>query len=472
MMGFDRSVAVLYLAALLAVAPIHADDEGWPAWRGAHRDGHAPPSAAGPWPETLTRVWRVEVDPGLSSPVVSGERIYLLGRDGDDEAVTSLSLEDGEVAWRRGYPAPFFANSGAVNPRRYPASGGKGPFATPTLAAGGLFTLGAGRVLSRFDPGGELQWRHTLLPADLPEAIAYICPECGCSEDGKKFHEPGVCPDCGMALNPEGLETSAQRGGGNYYGAAASPLVVDDLVVVHVGNLEAGRLMAFDGRTGGTRWESPGPIVGYASPVSAMIHGVPQIVALAREGILGVSAADGSPLWSVPLPSNAHVVTPVVAGDLVVAGEYQGPTFALRIRRDGDAWSAVEAWRNEEETLWLSSPVLDGSTLYGFFFSDKGHFAALDLETGRALWKSPGRQGESAAIVATGDVLAALRDDGTLVVFEKSRKAFRLLRTYPVADSPTWTHPALVGDRVLVRDESGLTLWRRGPDGTDRLERR
>jgi outer membrane protein assembly factor BamB len=463
-------LAGLYLAALLAASPAPAG-EGWPAWRGAHRDGHAPESAAGPWPENLTRVWRVEAAPGLSSPVVSGERIYLLGRDGDDEVVTSLSLENGAEIWRRGYPAPFFANSGAINPRRYPSSRGKGPFATPAAAADGLFTLGAGRVLSRFDPGsGALAWRHTLLPADLPEAMTYICPECGCSEDGKEFHEPGVCPDCGMALNPAGLETSAQQGGGNYYGAAASPLVVGDLVVVHVGNLGAGQLMAFDARTGETRWESPGPIVGYASPVSATIHRAPQIVALAREGILGVSAVNGSPLWSVPLPSNAHVVTPLVAGNLVVAAEYRGPTFALRIRRDGDAWSAAEVWRNEEETLWLSSPVLDGSTLYGFFFSDKGHFAALDLETGRALWKSPGRQGESAALVAAGDVLAALRDDGTLVIFEKSRKAFHLLRTYPVADSPTWTHPVLVGDRVLVRDESGLTLWRRIPAaGTDRL---
>ena len=30
----------------------------------------------------------------------------------------------------------------------------------------------------------------------------YVCPPCGCSQDGKDFDKPGVCPDpaCGMTL--------------------------------------------------------------------------------------------------------------------------------------------------------------------------------------------------------------------------------------------------------------------------------
>lgn len=30
----------------------------------------------------------------------------------------------------------------------------------------------------------------------------FVCPPCGCSNDGKVFDKPGVCPDpdCGMAL--------------------------------------------------------------------------------------------------------------------------------------------------------------------------------------------------------------------------------------------------------------------------------
>ena len=33
----------------------------------------------------------------------------------------------------------------------------------------------------------------------------YVCPPCGCSQDGKEFDKPGVCPDpaCGMTLIPK-----------------------------------------------------------------------------------------------------------------------------------------------------------------------------------------------------------------------------------------------------------------------------
>jgi hypothetical protein len=33
----------------------------------------------------------------------------------------------------------------------------------------------------------------------------YVCPPCGCSQDGKEFDKPGVCPDaaCGMVLIPK-----------------------------------------------------------------------------------------------------------------------------------------------------------------------------------------------------------------------------------------------------------------------------
>ena len=33
-------------------------------------------------------------------------------------------------------------------------------------------------------------------------------------------------------------------------------------------------------------------------------------------------------------------------------------------------------------------------------------------------------------------------------------------RTYTVADSPVWAHPALVGNRLLIKDKTALTLWR------------
>ncbi len=30
----------------------------------------------------------------------------------------------------------------------------------------------------------------------------FVCPPCGCAEDGTQFSQPGLCPDCGMVLKP------------------------------------------------------------------------------------------------------------------------------------------------------------------------------------------------------------------------------------------------------------------------------
>jgi hypothetical protein len=42
-------------------------------------------------------------------------------------------------------------------------------------------------------------------PAPQSPTGQYICPPCGCDEDGKVFDKPGTCPaaGCGMTLIPK-----------------------------------------------------------------------------------------------------------------------------------------------------------------------------------------------------------------------------------------------------------------------------
>jgi len=61
--------------------------------------------------------------------------------------------------------------------------------------------------------------------------------------------------------------------------------------------------------------------------------------------------------------------------------------------------------------------------------------------------------------VAAGGVLALLTD-GELIVFEAGGAAFKVLRRYTVAETPTWAHLAVVGDGVLVKDAGSLAYLR------------
>ena len=33
--------------------------------------------------------------------------------------------------------------------------------------------------------------------------VKWVCPPCGCAQDGKEFDAPGSCPECGMTLVPK-----------------------------------------------------------------------------------------------------------------------------------------------------------------------------------------------------------------------------------------------------------------------------
>jgi outer membrane protein assembly factor BamB len=412
------------------------------------------------WPDSLQKIWRVPAGAGLSSPVSVDNKVYLLARSHDEESVSCYDLSNGKVVWRQMYSAPFIPNPQATIPRFFPESRGKGPFATPLIYQDRIYTLGIDRVLSSFNAtAGELEWRHHFLKQERPDRLEYECPPCGCSVDGQSFTESGQCSDCGMAYGVKGVETSAKSGGPNYYGAASSPLVVNDLIVVHVGNADHGSLLAVDPITGTKRWVWEGPPMSSSSPVVATFHGSKQIVVLTRSSIAGVSADNGQLLWSFLLESNAQVVTPIVFNDTVIFSAYRSPTTSISVSKNGDDWSVQQAWQNTSVTLYTSTPVVDQEKLYGLSYTKRGQFVCLDMRTGETLWASEGRQAQGAAILDVGSTVMALTDDGHLKVIAKDEGQYRLLKQFRVAEMPTWAHPVLSNNRILVKDEANLTLW-------------
>lgn len=459
-----RNYLIHYPFALLLIlitTPLFS--QHWPQWRGAGRDGIVTGfSAPAQWPAQLDTVWRIETGAGLASPVVAGDRVYLHTRDGEDEVVTCYRLVDGSRLWQQRYPAPFLPNPQATNPRLFPASQGKGPFATPVIHEGSLYTLGVDRMLCSFDAEtGTLNWRHQEMQQAQPAKMVYECPPCGCQTDGKEFSGPGTCPDCGMDYGLKGIETSASLGGnGNYYGTAASPLIDGDLLFINIGNLDGGLVLAFDRHTGSEKWRWQGPPPSSSSPVVATIHGERQLVVLSRTALIGLASRDGQELWRFPIASNAQIVTPIIAGDLVIFSAYRSPTTAVRVRKNREAWQAEQAWSTNEVTLYTSTPVLVDGQVYGLSYANRGQFFAMDAQTGATRWTSEGRIAQGAAVLAAGSTLFALTNEAKLIIIERSTKSYHPLAQYTVAESPTWAHPVIWDKSILVKDETHLTRWR------------
>jgi outer membrane protein assembly factor BamB len=391
------------------VAPAFASAE-WPQWRGPNRDGLVGGVAAPPaWPKELKQRWRATVGVGHSSPVVSGGMIYQFARQGEDEVLLAFDASTGKELWRAGsVPAPYTVNPAATGH-------GKGPKSTPTVANGRVYTLGIAGLLSAHDAKtGRVVWRKDF---------------------SKQF--PATSP---------------------LYGTSMSPVVLGDLVVAHVGGHDKGALTAFDAATGAVKWSYDADGPAYASPVVLMAGGERQVVTFTQKELVSVSAATGALLWKLPAKTayDTNCNTPVVYKDTVIVTlEGQG-ILALRPVSEGGRWAAKEVWRNEENELYMNTPVLAGSTLYGLSARKKGQFFALDAATGKTLWQGPGRMGENASIINVAGTLLALTNDAVLYVLPASATSFAPTAQYTVATSPTWAHPVFLGETILVKDETTL----------------
>jgi outer membrane protein assembly factor BamB len=127
--------------------------------------------------------------------------------------------------------------------------------------------------------------------------------------------------------------------------------------------------------------------------------------------------------------------------------------------RDG-VWSVSEKWKNTDFSAYMSTPLLFDDILLAFSNNRKGTYVSLDVNTGKELWKSQGREGENAAMIRAGDSLLSIVTDGNLVVARKTGVAFSPVKVYQVADTPIWAHPVLFDRHIAVKDRERLTLWR------------
>jgi outer membrane protein assembly factor BamB len=398
------------ITVVLAASTLAAQD--WNQWRGPQRTGAAAAfKAPATWPERPTQVWKVSAGAGHSSPVVSAGRVFLFSRIGEQEAATAYELATGKQVWRQAYDAPYQMNPAA-------SGHGKGPKSTPLAHRGHLYTLGITGTLSAFDlSDGRVLWR-------------------------KDF-------------KTEFSETSPD------YGVAMSPVGEGNLVIVHAGGNKTGAITAFDADSGAIKWSWKGDPPAYASPIVATIGGTRQVVTETRTHVVGLAVADGKLLWQLPFTTDydQNVITPVVAGDVLIYAGLQKPTTAIRVEKSGTGWTPVEVWKNPDIPMYMSSPVESGGLLFGLTQKNRGQFFCVDTRTGQTLWTGPGRQGENAALVTAGDLLLATTTDGELVVMRRNAKALDVVRKYTLAESPIWAHPAPAGSGLVIKDADTLAYW-------------
>lgn len=378
--------------------PAAAAGEAWPDWRGPRRDGRVPrlPSRL---PATATFLWKkAAMSGGLAGLSVSEGRLLVAERDFGDarDVYRCLHADTGELLWRREFPA------------RGTLDYGQSPRATPVIQAGRAYLLGAFGALRCVNvTDGSVLWeRH------LP----------------REFRAP--------------LPT---------WGMTATPLVVEDLLVVNPGATNAS-LAALDLATGATRWTTPGLPAAYAAFICGDFGGRRQIVGYDQLTLGGWDVKTGERLWRL-LPSSEgdfNVPTPVaVSGNLVVSTENNG----TRLYGFDAAGRIVPQPVGECPDLApdCATPVLAAGRIFGVHQG----LHCLDPRAGlKRIWHlEDDALGDYATVLADDERVLVVTVGGELLLLDARADQAAVISRLRVFEEEVevYCHPAMVGTRLYVR---------------------
>lgn len=390
-----------FLAAVLvtaASASLAAED--WPMWRGPAQNGISNEKALPlNWSATENIAWKLAMPTvSGSTPIVSGETIFLSVADGPNEgdpiSLWAVDRATGKVRWK----GPMATGNRKVR---------KGDMTSPSPVTDGktVWLLTGTGALKAFDFSGKELWAR-----DLQK-------------------------DYGAWGLNHGYGSSPLLDGGNLYIPVLHGWATDDPSYV----------LKIDGKTGKTLWKVERPTQAqrespdaYTTPVIAKVGTAQEIVISGGDVVTGHDPATGKELWRLngQNPENNPfyrvVASPVVHGDLVFAPSRVKPLTAVKAGGRGDVTSSHKLWSFNNGPD-VPSPLTDGTLLYSI--DDRGVVHVLDAKTGDVVYGpqrlKPGTY--SSSPILAGDRIYALNEDGLTTVI-KSGREFQVLAENPLGE--------------------------------------
>jgi outer membrane protein assembly factor BamB len=236
----------LLTTLLVGLLSLAAADPNWTRFRGPNGTGIAEttglPADFGPEKNV---VWKTTVPGGHSSPVLTATHIFMTGIDGNALVVLAHDRATGKQLWRREVPR---RQTGRLENVNGPAS------PSPVTDGSSVYAFFQDFGLIAFTVDGKERWRMPLGPFNM------------------------------------------------FYGFGASPILVNDLVVLPVDQDTGSYLLGVDAKTGKQRYkvDRPGVISGYSTPtIYQPKGGGTQILVPESFQLSAYDAKDGHRVWWV-----------------------------------------------------------------------------------------------------------------------------------------------------------------------------
>jgi outer membrane protein assembly factor BamB len=427
-----RASLIALLAAVILSSFAGTQENGvkpwWPQFRGPHSSGLGegkPPVNFGPDQNVL---WKTPLGPGLSSPIVWEERIFLTEFDRANKQLSTLCIDrrTGKILWRRSVAPGRIEN---VHKISSPAA------ATPATDGERVYVYFGSYGLVCYDLNGDQKWER---PLPVPQ---------------------------------------------NPYGASASPILAGELLVLNHQGKDS-YLLAVNPRDGRTVWKTDRSKFqyGWSTPVHWRHDGTDEIVVLGGDfqpdqRLMAYNLADGAERWWVGGLPPCGKSTPVVADGLVflaapdiileTAAEKRNPDraaklyannaarlMAVRPGSKGEVNKTDIAWSNKQGVPGVPSPLCYNGRLYTF--TNGGFVFCRVAKTGELVYS--GRLGAPgyyySSPVAADQKIYIASEEGVVVVLDAGEK-LNVLATNKL-DGGILATPALADDKIYVRTENHL----------------
>lgn len=385
-----------------------------------------------PWPKHgLKIVWQTRVGNGYGMPSISQGRLFQFDRHGNQARLSCLNRETGAFLWKFEVGTEFEDPFGYSN----------GPRCSPVVDGERVYLYGAeGMLYCLRVTDGKLLWKVDT------------------------HAEFNVIP--------------------NFFGVGSTPVIVGDLLLVHVGGSpktnevvpfqelkgNGSAIVAFDKLTGKVRYRVGDELAGYAGPVVTTSKDRQWGFVFARGGLIGFEPATGKidfhfP-WRARVLESVNASNPVVVGDRVFISEAYGPGSALlRVKPGGyeEVWTDFDKGRDKSLLCHWNTPIHHNGYLYGSSarYSNHAELRCIELETGKVMWRQRGLT-LSSLLMVDGHFIC-LTEEGVLLLlkvtpdrYEEVSRLELMDQGKPLLEYPCWAAPILSHGLLYVRGKDRL----------------
>jgi outer membrane protein assembly factor BamB len=259
----------------------------------------------------------------------------------------------------------------------------------------------------------------------------------------------------------------------HYRGAGSSPIIFQDLLIMHFDGSDVQYVVALDKKTGKTVWKMDRSIdfqdlgpdgkpqaegdlrKAFATPHITTVNGKPLLISSGAKATYAYDPFTGKEVWRVEERNNHSASTrPVVGHGLIFfpSGFPRGHLLAVRPDGEGDVTASKIAWSTSRSVPSKPSLLLIGDLI--FMITDAGVVSCLEAKTGDLVWTARVGGTFSASPIAAENRVYFFDEDGKTTVIDAGRE-YKVLAQNQLGDG-FMASPAIAGKAFFLRSRTHL----------------